>query len=105
MGNIYAQEALFKARIHPGLSADQLTWAQCQAVIIEIQSVLHHALMCGGTTLHDYRSALGETGLFQTQLQVYGRGGQPCMRCEYPLVLERMGGRSTVYCDHCAPLA
>jgi formamidopyrimidine-DNA glycosylase len=63
--------------------------------------VLGRAITAGGTTLRDFRSAEGRAGYFQQQLQVYGRGGQPCLCCASPLKELRLGQRSTVYCPVC----
>jgi formamidopyrimidine-DNA glycosylase len=104
VGNIYANEALFRAGINPALPAGNLTEAQCTRLTTAIRAVLEEAIARGGTTLHDYLDANGRPGYFSLDLRVYGRGGEPCSVCGTTLQLNRLGGRSTCWCPVCQPL-
>lgn len=101
VGNIYANEALFMAGIHPLRRANRISRARCERLAEAIKTVLTRAIAQGGTTLRDYVSAQGESGYFRIELQAYGRAGQPCAQCQAPLIEKRLGGRSTVYCKNC----
>ncbi len=101
VGNIYANEALFKAGIHPLKAANQLTRAQLERLRLAIVSVLGQAITQGGTTLRDFVGADGKPGYFAQALSVYGRAGQPCVTCAKPLTENRLGNRSTVFCERC----
>ncbi len=108
VGNIYASESLFRARIHPETSAKNLTLAQCERLVAEIKSTLQDALAAGGSSLRDFFGADGNPGYFQQQYFVYGRandkGGEPCRECGAPIMMIRQGQRSTFYCKVCQPL-
>jgi len=105
VGNIYASESLFRARIHPEKSAKTLTLAQCERLVAEIKSTLKDALAAGGSSLRDFFGADGNPGYFQQQYFVYGRandkGGEPCRVCNAPIKMIRQGQRSTFYCERC----
>jgi formamidopyrimidine-DNA glycosylase len=102
VGNIYANEALFQARIDPSKSAAKLTLEELGALHTAIRDVLDRALASDGTTFRDYRTASGERGRFQFELQVYGRGGLPCRRCGGKLVTTHtIDGRATTLCPRC----
>lgn len=101
VGNIYANEALFKAGIRPTRAAGAISKARYQRLIEEIKQTLAFAIEQGGTTLRDFVGGDGKPGYFQQQLLVYGRHGQPCKRCCQPLTEVRLGQRSTVYCKAC----
>lgn len=101
VGNIYANEALFRARLAPAQKAGSLTPEQAGRLAGAVRQVLEEAIARGGTTLRDYRNASGNPGYFRLDLQVYGRGGEPCSVCGRPLQLSRLGGRSTVWCQVC----
>lgn len=101
VGNIYAQEALFKAGIHPSRAAGRISLARYQALHQAIVAVLNAALAAGGTTLKDFTKADGQPGYFQQELAVYGRAGEPCVGCARPLKKAIHGQRSTVYCGYC----
>lgn len=107
VGNIYASEALFRARIHPERSAKTLTLAQCERLVAEIKSTLQDALAAGGSSLRDFFGADGNPGYFQQQYFVYGRAsdkaGRPCRVCDTPITMIRQGQRSTFYCATCQP--
>jgi len=101
VGNIYASEALFAAGIHPLKTASSLSRPACARLTEEIKRVLAHAIERGGTTLRDFVGGDGQPGYFAQELSVYGRGGQPCVRCNKPLTERRIGQRSSVYCIRC----
>ena len=102
IGNIYANEALWLAGIRPARRASALTRAQCTALHRELTGVLHAAVAARGTSFRDYRDAFGARGGFASQLQAYGRGGEPCRRCGETLQLSHaIDGRSTVWCRKC----
>ena len=101
VGNIYANEALFQAGIRPDTPAGKLTAAQCVTLVAAVKEVLVRAIAAGGTTLRDFVDAGGKPGYFKQQLNVYGRGGQPCPRCQTPLTSVRLDMRATVFCERC----
>lgn len=101
IGNIYADEALFLARIHPRRRADSLTEKECASLHRAIRKVLRDSLERGGTSFRDYRNGEGKAGHNQEYLAVYGRAGKPCVRCKRILEDTVLGGRHTVYCSHC----
>lgn len=101
IGNIYANEALFLAGIHPAQPAYRLSQKQYQDVAACVREVLTSAIHQGGTTLRDFSNALGQRGYFQLTLQVYGRAGLPCLRCAEPIHKSFIGQRATYYCPHC----
>lgn len=101
VGNIYANEALFNARIHPLKAAHKLSRPKCHLLAQEIKRVLAYAIERGGTTLRDFVGGDGQPGYFAQELHVYGRGGQACINCDQPLREKRVGQRSTVYCTRC----
>lgn len=101
VGNIYANEALFMARIKPIRKAGSLTRTNCEDLVRLIKFVLKRSIDQGGTTLRDFVGGDGKPGYFQQQLLVYGRGGQPCGQCGKTLKEVRMGDRTTVYCVDC----
>jgi formamidopyrimidine-DNA glycosylase len=101
VGNIYASEALFRARIRPGRAARSLTRTECAALVEAIKAVLAMAIRSGGTTLRDYVGADGMPGYFRQKLYVYERGGEPCRDCGTPIRHRRQGQRSTYFCASC----
>lgn len=101
VGNIYANEALFKARLLPTRPANSLTLAQCAVLVEIIRKTLAEAILQGGTTLKDFSQADGKPGYFKQELQVYGRAQQPCISCQAPLTEIRLGQRTTVFCRYC----
>jgi formamidopyrimidine-DNA glycosylase len=101
VGNIYASEALFRAAIHPGRAAGQVSLTRYERLAEAIRQVLTEALAAGGTTMRDFLDAEGRPGYFSQQLQVYGRGGEPCLVCGRSIRVQRIGGRSAFYCSHC----
>lgn len=101
VGNIYASESLFRARIHPEIPAKQLTLKQCEKLVAEIKETLNDALKAGGSSLRDFFGADGNPGYFQQEYFVYGRTGEPCKVCSKPIQCIRLGQRSTFFCRHC----
>ncbi|MGO2479305.1 MAG: bifunctional DNA-formamidopyrimidine glycosylase/DNA-(apurinic or apyrimidinic site) lyase [Pseudoalteromonas sp.] len=101
VGNIYANESLFKAGIHPKREAGKVSLARYQRLVPIIKETLAAAIVQGGTTLKDFAQSDGKPGYFAQQLLVYGRKGEPCMKCQHTLTEIRLGQRSTVYCSQC----
>ena len=101
VGNIYASEALFRARLRPARAARSLTRADAARLVRAIRAVLRQAIRAGGTTLRDYLGADGARGLFRQRLYVYERRGKPCRRCGTPVRAVTQGQRSTYYCPGC----
>jgi formamidopyrimidine-DNA glycosylase len=101
IGNIYASEILFAARLHPGTPAGRLSLGDWTRILKETRRILNAAIAKGGTTVSDYLNSRGETGLFQLELLVYGREGEPCRRCGQAVVRVSQGGRSTFFCPKC----
>jgi formamidopyrimidine-DNA glycosylase len=101
VGNIYANESLFRAGIHPNRAANRISKQRYARLIEAVKSILEEAIRAGGSTLRDYVNASGEPGYFQLNYFVYGRDGQPCKRCGSILKLQRHGGRATVFCATC----
>ncbi len=101
IGNIYANEALFGAGVHPRTPAGRLGRARCERLAAAIRETLDAALAAGGSSLRDFVHTTGESGYFQVQWRVYGRVGLPCPRCTTPLRQMRQGARSTFYCPKC----
>jgi formamidopyrimidine-DNA glycosylase len=101
VGNIYANEALFRAGIHPKRAAGRISKERYHALAAAIVEVLGEAIAQGGTTLRDFVNSEGKPGYFQQTLAVYGREGEDCLRCGSPLHSSRLGQRSTYYCNHC----
>ncbi|MBY5947146.1 bifunctional DNA-formamidopyrimidine glycosylase/DNA-(apurinic or apyrimidinic site) lyase [Photobacterium rosenbergii] len=101
VGNIYANESLFAAGIHPKREAGKISAQRLALLVDEIKSVLAFAIKQGGTTLKDFKNADGKPGYFAQELQVYGKGGEPCPRCDKPLSEVKIGQRATVYCSDC----
>ena len=101
IGNIYANEALFRARIDPRKPAQSLTRPRARRLAEAIREVLREAIEFRGTTLLDYRDASGGEGAFAARLKVYDRKGEPCTVCGKPIRRIVQGGRSTFYCAGC----
>lgn len=101
VGNIYASESLFLARIHPARAAGRLTRERYAALAKAIRKVLAAAIKAGGTTLRDFSREDGEPGYFRQHLRVYGREGQTCERCGRRIAARVTGQRMTYYCPHC----
>ncbi|UYM18825.1 bifunctional DNA-formamidopyrimidine glycosylase/DNA-(apurinic or apyrimidinic site) lyase [Endozoicomonas euniceicola] len=101
VGNIYANEALFKAGIRPDRPAGKISRARYERLTDCIKTTLAEAIRQGGTTLRDFVGGDGKPGYFKQQLTVYGRTGKPCTRCQSFIIESRLGNRSTFYCKKC----
>ncbi len=102
IGNIYADEALWLARVHPERPAHAVTAAQARDLLAATREVMGRALGQGGTSFDAlYVNVNGESGYFSRSLEAYGRAGEPCSRCGAPLRRETIGGRSTHWCPRC----
>jgi formamidopyrimidine-DNA glycosylase len=101
IGNIYANEALFSAGIHPATAAGRVSLLRYGRLVEAIGQVLQDALQQGGTTLRDFCDSAGNPGHFQLKLSVYGRSGQPCTTCGRSIQQLRQGQRSTFFCSKC----
>ncbi len=101
VGNIYANEALYLAGIHPLRKAGRVSRARYARLVAAIREVLLAAIAQGGTSLRDFVGGDGRPGYFRQSLRVYGRAGETCDGCEGPLREIRLGQRSTVYCPRC----
>jgi formamidopyrimidine-DNA glycosylase len=101
VGNIYADESLFRAGIRPRRRAASLTHEELRRLYLAVQEVLKEAIALGGSSISDYVDADGEEGFFQLQHRVYGREGEPCLVCKTPIKRIVLGGRSSHYCAKC----
>jgi formamidopyrimidine-DNA glycosylase len=101
VGNIYADESLFRAAIRPRKQAGRLTRAELERLRLELRAVLEHAIQLGGSSVSDYVDADGVRGFFQLEHCVYMRTGQPCLRCGTAIRRLVVGGRGTHYCPQC----
>jgi formamidopyrimidine-DNA glycosylase len=102
VGNIYADEALWRARLRGRRTGDSLTRRKALELLGHVEDVLTESLAVGGTSFDElYVDARGEAGYFARELAVYGRAGQPCKRCQTPIVREVIGDRSAHYCPKC----
>ena len=101
VGNIYAQEALFRASIHPATVTSRIAKVRLARLVTAIKKVLSEAIASGGSSLKDFTSAEGKPGYFQHTFRVYGRAGEPCVNCDRPLKQTELGQRTTVYCGYC----
>lgn len=102
VGNIYANEALWRSGIDPSREARSLTDAESSALLDALRHVLHASIAARGTSFRDYRDARGERGGYVAQLAAYGRAGEPCLRCGRRLIgTHAIDGRSTILCASC----
>lgn len=104
LGNIYVDEALWQAKIHPEQPANSLSEAEMRTLREAIIAVLQAAVEAGGTTIRTYANALGEAGHFQVALHAYGQTGKPCPRCKTPIVKIKVAQRGTHFCPFCQQL-
>ena len=104
IGNIYADEALWRARIHPLTPAAALELEEVKALHRAVRTALRAGIARQGSTLRDYRLPDGGSGSMQHEFKVYGRGGEPCERCGTPIDKIRVAGRGTWYCPNCQRL-
>lgn len=101
LGNIYVDEALWLAQLHPLQRVDRIPPDRLRALVAAIHTVLRNSIRSGGTTLRDYRNVADQPGQFARQLQAYGRAHLPCFRCGKPLKSAQIAGRTTVFCATC----
>ncbi len=101
VGNIYANEALFMARIHPLAAAGKISFKQYKILVEAIKKILSAAIESGGSTIRDFLNSEGKPGYFVQKLQVYGRVGLPCHKCKTVLEEIRISDRSSVFCSNC----
>ena len=101
VGNIYADESLFRAGLRPRRRANSLTRAELARLYDALQAVLAEAILAGGSSISDYVDSSGEAGYFQLQHRVYGREGEPCLVCKTPIKRIVIAGRSSHYCPKC----
>jgi formamidopyrimidine-DNA glycosylase len=101
VGNIYADESLFRAGIRPRRRANSITRAEYALLHSALQQVLKEAIAAGGSSVSDYVDANGDEGFFQFQHRAYGREGEPCLTCKTPIKKIVVGGRGTHYCPWC----
>jgi formamidopyrimidine-DNA glycosylase len=104
IGNIYADEALWFARIHPLRPAGELTPEEVSELRGAVRKALRRGIERQGATLSDYRDSQGRKGRMQDAFKVYGRVGKPCDRCGAPIEKIRVGGRGTWFCGNCQAL-
>jgi formamidopyrimidine-DNA glycosylase len=103
LGNIYADEALWRAKIHPLRPAGSLEAPELRRLHRSIREALRAGIARQGTTLRDYRTPNGDAGSMQDELRVYGREGEPCPRCGAAITKTRVGGRGAWFCPRCQP--
>jgi formamidopyrimidine-DNA glycosylase len=101
MGNIYADEALWRARIHPLRPAGELKPAEIKRLHAGVREALELGIARQGATLSDYRMPNGDSGAMQEEFEAYGREGEPCSRCDTPIAKIRAAGRGTWFCPRC----
>ena len=101
LGNIYADEVLFRAKVNPLKSGKDLSLEEAQKIVIAAEEVIKEAIEMGGTTIKSYTSSLGVTGRFQQKLTVHKREGEECKECGTTIKRIKVGGRSTYYCENC----
>jgi formamidopyrimidine-DNA glycosylase len=101
VGNIYADESCFEARLHPTLLGSQLTRGQADRLRTSVVAVLHHAIERRGSSIRDYVGGNGLQGEYQNEFRVYGRTGEPCGRCRTPIQRIVLAGRATHFCGKC----
>ena len=101
VGNIYASESLFLAKVKPTKISRSINLDECAAIVSSIKKILKYAIKMGGTTLNDFYSADGSEGYFKLKLKVYGREDEPCKSCSEAIKKINIGQRATYYCSKC----
>lgn len=104
IGNIYANEILFKARIHPERKIENLNPKENLAIYKAIKSILKKAILLRGTSVDNYVDAFGKEGNFERELKIYGKKGKPCIKCRGSVARIVVGGRGTFFCPSCQRL-
>ena len=103
VGNIYADESLWRAKIHPARLGTQLSKEQVHKLYKALQHVLHKAIVAGGSSISDFLDAEGQPGEYQRHHRAYGREGKPCFRCRTAIRRAIVAGRSSYFCPRCQP--
>jgi formamidopyrimidine-DNA glycosylase len=101
IGNIYANESLFRTAIHPARPASSLSEKEWRRLLTIIRKTLKHAIQCGGSTISDFVNASGDGGYFQINFQIYGKSGEPCVVCKETVQKTVIGGRASFFCPVC----
>lgn len=101
IGNIYANESLFRAAIHPARPASSLNAKEWKRLLTIIRKTLKHAIECGGSTISDFVNASGDGGYFQMNFQIYGKNGEQCRQCRAIIQKTTLGGRASFFCPTC----
>ena len=101
IGNIYASESLYLSKVNPLKESHKLNIEECKRIVSSAKKVLSEAIKVGGTTLKDFYSADGSPGYFKIRLNVYGRNGQKCKKCEEEILKVTINQRATFYCPNC----
>ena len=101
IGNIYANEILYRSKIHPETVTKKLHRDQFDQLVIVIRQVLQEAINAGGSSIKNFQHTDGNSGKFSQQFRVYGRKDQPCFTCDDPIMNKKIAGRSTYYCQRC----
>lgn len=101
VGNIYANESLYRAGVNPHCPVNSISHSRWEKIVQSIQDVLNHAIECGGSTISDFLNGNQESGYFQINFQVYDRAGKPCNNCGAPIQKEQLGGRASYFCPQC----
>ena len=101
VGNIYADESLFEAKLHPSRLACDLDFKESERLRRAIEKVLKRAIQARGSTIRNYVGGSGLRGGYQDEFRVYGRKGEPCRRCKAMIVCVRLAGRSSHFCPKC----
>ena len=101
LGNIYADEVLYGAKINPLKLGKDITLEECERIVVCAKRIIEEAIEMGGTTIKSYTSSLGVTGRFQQKLKAHKKEGEDCSRCNSKIIRVKVGGRSTYYCPNC----
>ena len=101
IGNIYASEILFDAKIYPFKKGNRISKSSFKRILVSTKKILNKAILKGGVTIKDYQNITGDLGYFQINLKVYGREGLACLKCKNLIIKSQSGGRSTYYCNIC----
>lgn len=101
LGNIYADEVLSAAKLHPLKKGKNISFNECERIVTSSKQIIEKAILDGGTTIRSYTSSLGVTGRFQQNLMVHKRENKPCKECGTFIKRIKVGGRSTYYCEKC----
>ncbi len=101
IGNIYANESLFRSGIHPTRPASTLSEKEWKRLLTIIRKTLRHAIECGGSTISDFVDASGKGGYFQMNFQIYGKAGEQCSQCREIIQKTTIGGRASFFCPAC----